>query len=56
MTTDTAQPEEPAQISPMDCEKPLPAFSGGLFGAPAAAAPVTTLSAKKPSRNRKKGR
>ena len=30
--------------------------AGGLFGAPAAAAPVTTLSAKMPSRNRKKGR
>ena len=28
----TPRPEEPAQISPTDCEKPMPAFSGGLFG------------------------
>ena len=28
----TPQTAEPAQITPMDCDKPLPAFSGGLFG------------------------
>ena len=28
----TPQPETGRQITPMDCDKPLPAFSGGLFG------------------------
>ena len=32
MTADTQEPEESAQSSAMDCDKPLPAFSGGLFG------------------------
>jgi SHAQKYF class myb-like DNA-binding protein len=35
MTADTIQPEEPAKtmsMESMDCDKPMPPFSGGLFG------------------------
>ena len=32
MTADTQEPEKPAPSTHTGCEKPLPAFSGGLFG------------------------